>query len=475
MAPLLSWNSSWHVLVGLEWMLVMAEREEALTTTGAFDLFDAHEDFICISGAQAARLLEQVPPSPDPHEASLKDILQAALRAYPDAGRPPARLRRYRYWDPIYVPNRVSPSHGPWAQPVSVPLGIVCGGVAEIIDPSTVLSEELSGPTDMARLINPTNRIPTQADQIDGILFPGTPIGLFETTDRVFNVHLEHKTYTLFAGTRSIQPCVSSDRKDTIERWVAERRRRDAEFLKGGNGKTTSQLVRSVLAFLQSKSHAGSENIVRLLFRDVFPTPWSTTIMYFSAAFVDGLNDDDKRLITALAWKRMSETFERTAIVYRDDSALGFRKAQILASVTEAALGKSHCLMLGEQCPEVLENTGLEGLLREYCRWNGLYDPDTPVFVPGYLRKAGDWGLICQRAYDSRMDPAKAKALRTVISQEVDRLSTKAFEAIYIEDADQVPHTKLPKHVCDVFGREVRAKKQRAKFLIPSILLRRTA
>lgn len=454
---------------------MMVVKEEALMATDVFDLFAAHEDFICISGAQAARLLERVPPSPDPHEALLKKILQDALGAYPETGEPPACLRRYRYWDPIYVPNRISPSPGHSAHPVSVPLGIVCTGIAEIIDPSSVVRDELSEPMDTARLTNPTNRISTQADQIDGILFPGSPIGLFETTDRIFDICLEHKTYALFAGTRSIQPCVSSDRKDTIERWLAERRRREAGLLKGGNGKTPDQIFRRLLAFLQSKRHAGSENIVRLLFRDVFPTPWSTTIVYCSAPFVDWLSDNDKRLITALAWKRMAETCERTAISYRDDSALGFRKAQILTSVTEAAMGKTHCLVLGEQCPEVLENTGLETLLREYCCWNGLYAPNTPVFVPGYLRKSGDWGLICQRTYDSRMDPAVAKALRTEISQEVERLSTKTFEVTYIEDAGQVRQTKLPEHVCDVFGREVKAKKQRAKFLIPSILLRRTA
>jgi hypothetical protein len=437
----------------------------------------------------SASVLNSIPSSPNAYEALLKERLVAELERYRGAS-PPAVLQRYRFWDPIYIHGRAE--YGIQGQ-ARVPLGFVCAGVAEIIDPDTVKPEKSEAKHERdsidKRLENLTGRLLEKPDRIDVLILPGSPIGLFETTDLLLKdaalplppVNFQHSSYALFSGTRTIYPCVSPNSSKQIKHWLEKRAKSHQEQFAAVAKRLHSHpknTLNKLTAFLNvTDSHPKLESFLRLLLEDIYPTPWSTYILYFSDEFVLGLNDTNKRFIFLQGWSRMSAVFEDPAIKARSLHGNALTVSRLLQSAAEAADGRRHCLVPATQCPEVLENTGLAFWHKDFAQQCGLYaDHVPPLLVPGYIRKAQDWGVISLRANNEIPQGSRkrdSEELRDRVSAAVAKAKTDKYVMTFIQNKEDIPANGIDEHFTRALHHELVAKKHAAR-LIPLLHVRRT-
>lgn len=433
-----------------------------------------------LSASDAAAVLGQVPPAMHPLDTELRGLVQHALDKWTTA-IPPAYLRRYRFWEPVYIHGTVIPAIEPAKEDPSVPLGFVCAGVLEIIDPSTVDPAAIrSDTTGEARFRSPASR-KDERDRIEGVLFPGSAIGLFEATDVILErfigqrLAVEHKGYAIFAGTRSIEPGVSANREVTLSKWIKKRVDEDGGVFTSAALSTNTPLdLLKVNLSTPSRAAHTTEYLTRLMMQQIYPTPWTTTVLYLSGDFFRGLPDDIRQLIVARAWQRMSATFERSVINTENHNGDARVRAEIMETARAAAVGIEHCYVPAEQCPEVLEGTGMAQLHEAYCKKSALYDEHLPyLLVPGYLRKPGDWGLISLRHFRRDMNERSFDLLLSSVHREVLKQSRTDYVIRYLRDRAHFSNESLPVGLRKLGVRELEATKQQRKFLSPSLFIRR--
>jgi len=226
-------------------------------------------------------------------------------------------LKKYRFWEPILLNRKNFEESESLEKFAYMGLGIIVDGAVEVISQDTVKDETILCPdTDPLRINYPTFRDANSIDRIDTLLLPGMPIGLFEAMDRslfedteYLEYGLQQRNYCIFAGTRSIFPCVAFGDKKLVIAWLKDRPHlidQVQDYLGCSRRAAEGYLIRS--GVVGDKGNLSLDQFNRLLLKNVAPTPYTTSILYFSEQLIESIFlNEVGDVLRKLSWSRLSK------------------------------------------------------------------------------------------------------------------------------------------------------------------------
>lgn len=467
---------------------------------------DQVADHVDVRLNEALAILDGLAVQTDPTEQLLLEEIRKHVGRWHDAEKPVAVLWRFRLWDLVMHPDAVSPmdSH-PALKYLHVPLGIVTRGALEVVNPGSFIKA-----ADVHEILTtyPARRDLARVDDIEALLFPGAPLGIFEATDRILASEInapkfiEHRAYAVFAGSRSIEACVTRNDKTLVTPLIEE-------AVKRSTGSRVSQAacptIRELSHFLALKGRADAdltkERFLRLLLDSPHPTPWCAHVLFLTEELFTSFSPVLRRLVAHTGWARMSAAYENRGIAEHllDGRRFEATVLEIAKRAMAVAKGRFPALVPLEQSPQVLTDTGLPHHFAAYAakvvgrrsvtRLRELLTPgyiaenqkDPPLMVPGYLRQKGDWGIVpVARSPVVLNNGAFGESLRNDTYEEWGDQLLRRLErepksgAIFrFIQPDEHKHSKLPPHLVAAVQGETRGRASKDKLFLYSLYVER--
>lgn len=450
---------------------------------------EGDNDVLYLRPNEAAQILLQSAHNVSGPERKLLDSLVHYCTHCEDDIPNSTYLKKYRLWEPVLLNTKNFEESERQKKFAHMPLGFIVDGAVEVISQKTVKTDVIfSDADDPIRIHYPTYRDAESFDIIDNLLLPGEPIGLFEAMDRsLFKEHehneygLQQRNYCIFAGSRSIFPCVAFGDKKLAAAWLKDRQQlvdQVIRFLGCSQVEAEGYLIRS--GVVTKKGNLSLDQFNRLLLNSVAPTPRSASILYFSDRFIESLiNSDVGDVLRKLAWSRLS----KLEIAQNIGNLVGHEGPESLVkklaySCIKVSEGEIWCLVRYSDSTNICNGTDIDLNHKEMCELSSTFGENDPplLLVPGFLAESVEWGLYPLKQMFNELNRSASwykDRLEPKLRNKLNEICDDVYSYYYLFNESDFETEGVPEQLRLAAQREKHGKSAAAKILYPSILIKR--